>query len=64
MAQAICLVARLGQLRDGARAAANRRAWAGREAEGRQREQLAHYKAHVRGPDLGRGGDILPYLDI
>ena len=57
-AQALCLVARLGQLGDGARAAANRRAQAGREEEGRQREQLAHYQAHVRGRGLGREGEI------
>ena len=36
-AQALCLAGRLGQLGDGARAAANRRAQAGREEEGRQR---------------------------
>ena len=59
-AQALCLVARLGQLGDGARAAANRRAQAAMEEEARQREQLAHYQAHVRG--RGARGDLLPYL--
>ena len=53
-AQALCLVARLGQLEDGARAVANRRAQAGREEKARQREQLAH----VRGRGLGREGEI------
>ena len=57
-AQALCLGASLGQLGDGARAAANRRAQAGREEEARQREQLAHYQAHVRGRGLGREGEI------
>ena len=57
-AQALCLVARLGKLGDGARAAASRRAQAGREEVGRQREQLALYQAHVMGRGLGREGEI------
>ena len=39
-------------------AAAIRRAQAGKEEEGRQRDQLAHYQAHVRGRGLAREGEI------
>ena len=54
-AQALCLVARLGQVGDGARAAASRRAQAGREEVARQK---AFYQAHVRARGLGREGEI------
>ena len=55
-AQALCLIARLGQLGPGARAAAERRNDALRAETARRREAQAHWQAHVRGRGLGRVG--------
>ena len=55
-AQALCLLARLGQLGPGARAAADRRADALRAETCRRREAQAHWQAHIRGRGLGRVG--------
>ena len=57
-AQALCTIARLGQLGEGARAAAQRRQQATREEEGRRREQQAHFQAHVQGRGVNRAGEI------
>ena len=54
--QALCLLARLGQLGPGARAAAERRADALRAETTRRREAQAHWQAHIRGRGLGRVG--------
>ena len=48
-AQALCLLARLGQLGPGARSAADRRADALRAETNRRREAQAHWQAHIRG---------------
>ena len=55
-AQALCLLARLGQLGPGARSAADRRADALRAETNRRREAQAHWQAHIRGRGLGRVG--------
>ena len=57
-AQALCLLARLGQLGPGARMAADRRKEAKRVETVRRREAQAHWLAHVRGRGLGRSGMI------
>ena len=57
-AQALCLLARLGQLGPGARQAAERRKEARRIETSRRREAQAHWLAHVRGRGLGRTGMI------
>ena len=57
-AQALCLLARLGQLGPGARMAADRRKEAKRVETSRRREAQAHWLAHVRGRGLGRAGMI------
>ena len=57
-AQALCLLARLGQLGPGARMAADRRKEAKRLETVRRREAQAHWLAHVRGRGLGRSGMI------
>ena len=57
-AQALCLLARLGQLGPGARMAADRRIEAKRAETARRREAQAHWLAHVRGRGLGRAGMI------
>ena len=57
-AQALCLRARLANLGDGARAAAERRQQAGREEEWRRREALAHFHAHIRGRGVARAGEV------
>ena len=57
-AQALCTIARIGQLGEGARAAGQRRQQATREEEGRRREREAHYLAHIRGRGVDRAGDI------
>ena len=57
-AQALCLIARIGQLGEGAQAAGKRREQAVKEEERRKRERLAHHLAHVRGRGLGREGEI------
>ena len=56
--QALCLLARLGQLGPGARAAAERRGEAKRVETARRREAQAHWQAHIRGRGLGRAGMI------
>ena len=55
---ALCVLARIGQVGDGARAAAQRREQAGREEEARRRERMAHYLAHVRGRGVNGAGNI------
>jgi hypothetical protein len=60
-AQALCTIARLGQLGEGAREAARRREQATREEEGRRREQQAHFQAHVRGRGADRAGEIFAH---
>ena len=57
-AQALCLFSRLAHLGDGAQAAALRRQQAGQEEEGRRREQIAHYIAHIRGRGVNRAGEV------
>ena len=57
-AQALCLLARLGQLGPGAKAAAERRAESLRSETARRREAQAHWQAHIRGRGLGRVGMI------
>ena len=57
-AQALCLFSRLAHLGDGAQAAAVRRQQAGREEEGRRRDQVAHYLAHIRGRGVNRAGEV------
>ena len=57
-AQALCLLARLGQLGPGARVAAERRKEARRAETTRRRDNQAHWLAHVRGRGLGRAGMI------
>ena len=52
------LIPRLGQLRPGARAAAERRGEAKRVETARRREAQAHWQAHIRGRGLGRAGMI------
>ena len=56
---ALCVLARIGQVGGGARAAAQRREQAGREEEARKRERMAHYLAHVRGRGVNRAGEIV-----
>jgi hypothetical protein len=53
-ANALCVLARIGQVGGGARAAAQRRDQAGRDEEARKRERMAHYLAHVRGRGVYR----------
>ena len=53
-AQALCLLARLGQLGPGAGLAADRREQTRRAETARRREAQAHWLAHVRGRGLGR----------
>ena len=55
---ALCVLARIGQVGGGARAAAQRREQAGREEEARKRERMAHYLAHIRGRGVNRAGEI------
>ena len=57
-AQSLSLLSRLCHLGEGARVAVARRQQAGREEEGRRREQQAHYQAHIRGRGILRGGEI------
>ena len=57
-AQALCLLARLGQLGRNARMAADRGKEASRVETERRREAQAHWLAHVRGRGLGRAGMI------
>ena len=56
--QALCLLARLGQLGPGARVAADRRVDARRAETARRREAQAHWQAHIRGRGLGRTGMV------
>ena len=56
--QSLCLLARLGQLGPGARAAAERRVLAQKVEIARKREAQAHWLAHVRGRGLVRKGII------
>ena len=56
--QALCLLARLGQLGPGARAAAHRRNDALRAESARRREAQAHWQAHIKGRGLGRVGMV------
>ena len=56
-AQSLCLLARLCYLGEGAHAAADRRQQAAREEEGRRRDQMAHYLAHIRGRGVTRAGE-------
>jgi hypothetical protein len=60
-ANALCVLARIGQVGDGARAAAQRREQAGREEEARKRERMAHYLAHVRGRGVDRAGEVFSH---
>ena len=57
-AQYLCLLARLCYLGEGAHAAADRRQQAAREEEGRRRDQMAHYMAHIRGRGVSRAGEV------
>ena len=57
-AQALCLLARLGQVGEGARAAADRRAAAVRTEHGRRLEAQAKWFANIRGRGLSRKGMI------
>ena len=57
-AQSLCLLNRLGNIGDGAKAAAGRRDLAKRLEEGRKRDRQAHFLAHVRGRGLSREGQI------
>ena len=57
-AQSLCLLARLCYLGEGAHAAADRRQQAAREEEGRRRDQMAHYMAHIRGRGVSRAGEV------
>ena len=56
--QALCLLARLGQLGPGAKAAAHRRNDALRAESARRREAQAHWQAHIKGRGLGRVGMV------
>ena len=57
-AQALCLLARLGQLGPGARGAADRRVTALRAEQARRQETRANWLANVRGRGLSRVGSI------
>ena len=57
-AQALCLLARLGQVGTGARSAADRRVAALQAEVYRKREAEAHLEAHIRSRGLGRKGMI------
>ena len=63
-AQSLCLLARLYYLREGAHAAAERRHQAAREEEGRRRDQIAHYLAHIRGRGVNRAGEVFTIQDL
>ena len=55
-AQALCLLARLGQLGPGARAIADRRILAQRQKSKRKRDAKAVWSVHVRGRGLSTVG--------
>ena len=57
-AQSLCLLDRLCYLEEGAHTAADRRQQAGRDEEGRKRDQLDHYLAHIRGTGVTRAGEV------
>ena len=54
---ALCLLARLGQVGDGARGAAERRAAAVAAEHSRREDARAHWLANVRGRGLSRVGN-------
>ena len=55
-AQAVCLLARVGYLGDGSKAAMERRDLTKKIEESRRRERVAHFQAHIRGNGLARVG--------
>ena len=57
-AQSLCLINRLAHLGEGAKAAAARRVLAKRLDEGRRRDRMAHFLAHMRGRGLSREGQV------
>ena len=57
-AQSLCLLARLGQVGDGARGAADRRTAAVRTEHMRRQENRAAWLANVRGRGLSRAGMV------
>ena len=57
-AQSLCLINRLANLGEGAKAAAGRRSLAKKLELGRKREREASYQAHIRGMGLSRIGQM------
>ena len=57
-AQTLCLITRLCHLGEGAKEAAHRRQVAAGEVEEARGEQNAHFRAHIRGREGRRVGEI------
>ena len=57
-----CLLGRVARVGEAHRAAARRRAWAKREGERLEEERRAHWRAHVQGRGVMRGGNCFDSL--